>query len=200
MFGHRKLKTRHPVRSALSKQLIAKPVLQWVTMWESLVPNAFLLFSFLPPPLFFLPPWKGGRRFFERARRFGTGSLVGDQRHCFAYSLNLMLRSLSLFLFLLAAEGVRENASCVLSSPQSGQGGPLSFGTRSLAAEEVAAVRVPGLASFQLVDHVEQNFKEGCGFLALALGERYPRSSVAGGKGVTIGAKANWGSFRGPHL
>ena len=34
---HRLKKARHPVRSAISKLQIARPVLQWVTMRESLV-------------------------------------------------------------------------------------------------------------------------------------------------------------------
>jgi hypothetical protein len=36
-YGHRTLKTRLPVRSALVKQCIARLVLWWVTTWESLV-------------------------------------------------------------------------------------------------------------------------------------------------------------------
>ncbi|RPB27304.1 hypothetical protein L211DRAFT_772813, partial [Terfezia boudieri ATCC MYA-4762] len=34
---HRLKKTRHPVRSAISKLQIARSVLWWVTTWESLV-------------------------------------------------------------------------------------------------------------------------------------------------------------------
>ena len=36
-YGHRIMKTRLPVRSAISKHVIARLVLQWVTMRESLV-------------------------------------------------------------------------------------------------------------------------------------------------------------------
>jgi hypothetical protein len=36
-YGHRTLKARLPVRSALVKQCIARLVLWWVTTWESLV-------------------------------------------------------------------------------------------------------------------------------------------------------------------
>jgi hypothetical protein len=36
-YGHRTLKSRLPVRSALVKQCIARLVLWWVTTWESLV-------------------------------------------------------------------------------------------------------------------------------------------------------------------
>jgi hypothetical protein len=41
-FGHRRKKIRHPVRSALVKLPIARLVLQWVTMRESLVLNVLL--------------------------------------------------------------------------------------------------------------------------------------------------------------
>ncbi|RPB19787.1 hypothetical protein L211DRAFT_895923 [Terfezia boudieri ATCC MYA-4762] len=43
---HRLKKTRHPVRSAISKLQIARLVLWWVTTWESLVLQMifFLLF------------------------------------------------------------------------------------------------------------------------------------------------------------
>lgn len=37
-YGHRTMNTRLPVRSALVKHGIARLVLQWVTMRESLVP------------------------------------------------------------------------------------------------------------------------------------------------------------------
>ena len=36
-YGHRLKNTRHPVRSAISKLQIARLVLEWVTIWESLV-------------------------------------------------------------------------------------------------------------------------------------------------------------------
>ena len=38
IYGHRNMKARLPVRSALVKHVIARLVLQWVTMRESLVP------------------------------------------------------------------------------------------------------------------------------------------------------------------
>ena len=44
---HRLKKTRHPVRSAISKLQIARLVLQWVTMWESLVLQVVLWIHFL---------------------------------------------------------------------------------------------------------------------------------------------------------
>ncbi|KAG9511700.1 hypothetical protein KCV07_g9987, partial [Aureobasidium melanogenum] len=37
MYGHSQLKTGHPVRSAIHKQLNGKLVLRWVTTWESLL-------------------------------------------------------------------------------------------------------------------------------------------------------------------
>ncbi|KAH0288228.1 hypothetical protein KCU62_g5334, partial [Aureobasidium sp. EXF-3399] len=36
-YGHSQLKTRHPVRSAIHKQLNGRLVLRWVTTWESLL-------------------------------------------------------------------------------------------------------------------------------------------------------------------
>ncbi|KAH0366705.1 hypothetical protein KCU65_g5096, partial [Aureobasidium melanogenum] len=37
-YGHSQLKTGHPVRSAIHKQLNGRLVLRWVTTWESLLP------------------------------------------------------------------------------------------------------------------------------------------------------------------
>ncbi|KAH0144262.1 hypothetical protein KCU67_g13165, partial [Aureobasidium melanogenum] len=37
MYGHSQLKTGHPVRSAIHKQLNGRLVLRWVTTWESLL-------------------------------------------------------------------------------------------------------------------------------------------------------------------
>ncbi|RPB28118.1 hypothetical protein L211DRAFT_891961, partial [Terfezia boudieri ATCC MYA-4762] len=45
---HRLKKTRHPVRSAISKLQIARSVLWWVTTWESLVLQIFLFYCLLP--------------------------------------------------------------------------------------------------------------------------------------------------------
>ena len=41
VFGHRTMKTSHPVRSAVDKHRIVRLVLQWVTMWESRMLNSF---------------------------------------------------------------------------------------------------------------------------------------------------------------
>ena len=49
-YGHSQLKTGHPVRSAIHKQLNGRLVLRWVTTWESLllyVLCTFLLFLLL---------------------------------------------------------------------------------------------------------------------------------------------------------
>ncbi|KAH0377020.1 hypothetical protein KCU92_g9456, partial [Aureobasidium melanogenum] len=46
--GHSQLKTGHPVRSAIHKQLNGRLVLRWVTTWESL-----LLYVLSIIPLFF---------------------------------------------------------------------------------------------------------------------------------------------------
>jgi hypothetical protein len=43
-YGHSQLKTGHPVRSAIHKQLNGRLVLRWVTTWESL-----LLYVLNPP-------------------------------------------------------------------------------------------------------------------------------------------------------
>ncbi|KAH0293274.1 hypothetical protein KCU62_g1580, partial [Aureobasidium sp. EXF-3399] len=43
-YGHSQLKTGHPVRSAIHKQLNGRLVLRWVTTWESL-----LLYVLHPP-------------------------------------------------------------------------------------------------------------------------------------------------------
>ncbi|KAH0364674.1 hypothetical protein KCU65_g6562, partial [Aureobasidium melanogenum] len=45
--GHSQLKTGHPVRSAIHKQLNGRLVLRWVTTWESL-----LLYVLVLPILF----------------------------------------------------------------------------------------------------------------------------------------------------
>ena len=42
-YGHSQLKTGHPVRSAIHKQLNGRLVLRWVTTWESLLLYVFLL-------------------------------------------------------------------------------------------------------------------------------------------------------------
>jgi hypothetical protein len=44
-YGHSQLKTGHPVRSAIHKQLNGRLVLRWVTTWESLLLYV-LCFSF----------------------------------------------------------------------------------------------------------------------------------------------------------
>ncbi|KAG9903942.1 hypothetical protein KCU98_g22385, partial [Aureobasidium melanogenum] len=46
-YGHSQLKTGHPVRSAIHKQLNGRLVLRWVTTWESLLLFIFL-FSLTP--------------------------------------------------------------------------------------------------------------------------------------------------------
>jgi hypothetical protein len=46
-YGHSQLKTGHPVRSAIHKQLNGRLVLWWVTTWESLLLYV-LLSSILP--------------------------------------------------------------------------------------------------------------------------------------------------------
>ncbi|KAG9627297.1 hypothetical protein KCU64_g18365, partial [Aureobasidium melanogenum] len=40
---HSQLKTGHPVRSAIHKQLNGRLVLRWVTTWESLLLYVFVL-------------------------------------------------------------------------------------------------------------------------------------------------------------
>ena len=45
-YGHSQLKTGHPVRSAIHKQLNGRLVLRWVTTWESLL--LYVLFFLLP--------------------------------------------------------------------------------------------------------------------------------------------------------
>ncbi|KAH0146917.1 hypothetical protein KCU67_g12048, partial [Aureobasidium melanogenum] len=48
-YGHSQLKTGHPVRSAIHKQLNGRLVLRWVTTWESLLlyvmPSTFPSFA-----------------------------------------------------------------------------------------------------------------------------------------------------------
>ncbi|KAG9668575.1 hypothetical protein KCU87_g8450, partial [Aureobasidium melanogenum] len=43
---HSQLKTGHPVRSAIHKQLNGRLVLRWVTTWESLLLYVLLFFWF----------------------------------------------------------------------------------------------------------------------------------------------------------
>ncbi|KEQ99377.1 hypothetical protein AUEXF2481DRAFT_35282 [Aureobasidium subglaciale EXF-2481] len=43
-YGHSQLKTGHPVRSAIHKQLNGRLVLRWVTTWESLLLYVLRLF------------------------------------------------------------------------------------------------------------------------------------------------------------
>ncbi|KAG9685236.1 hypothetical protein KCU95_g6212, partial [Aureobasidium melanogenum] len=45
--GHSQLKTGHPVRSAIHKQLNGRLVLRWVTTWESLLLYVLLYFFFV---------------------------------------------------------------------------------------------------------------------------------------------------------
>ena len=45
-YGHSQLKTGHPVRSAIHKQLNGRLVLRWVTTWESLL--LYVLYLFCP--------------------------------------------------------------------------------------------------------------------------------------------------------
>ena len=44
-YGHSQLKTGHPVRSAIHKQLNGRLVLRWVTTWESLLLYVLLFVS-----------------------------------------------------------------------------------------------------------------------------------------------------------
>ncbi|KAH0354603.1 hypothetical protein KCU81_g1158, partial [Aureobasidium melanogenum] len=48
-YGHSQLKTGHPVRSAIHKQLNGRLVLRWMTTWESLL--LYVLLTFLHPPI-----------------------------------------------------------------------------------------------------------------------------------------------------
>ncbi|KAG9521545.1 hypothetical protein KCV07_g3408, partial [Aureobasidium melanogenum] len=43
---HSQLKTGHPVRSAIHKQLNGRLVLRWVTTWESLLLYVLFCFAF----------------------------------------------------------------------------------------------------------------------------------------------------------
>ncbi|KAH0347214.1 hypothetical protein KCU83_g6844, partial [Aureobasidium melanogenum] len=45
--GHSQLKTGHPVRSAIHKQLNGRLVLRWVTTWESLLLYVLYLYLFV---------------------------------------------------------------------------------------------------------------------------------------------------------
>jgi hypothetical protein len=49
-YGHSQLKTGHPVRSAIHKQLNGRLVLRWVTTWESLL--LYVLHFFCSPAIF----------------------------------------------------------------------------------------------------------------------------------------------------
>jgi hypothetical protein len=49
-YGHSQLKTGHPVRSAIHKQLNGRLVLRWVTTWESLL--LYVLHVFCSPAIF----------------------------------------------------------------------------------------------------------------------------------------------------
>ncbi|KAG9523378.1 hypothetical protein KCV07_g2577, partial [Aureobasidium melanogenum] len=51
---HSQLKTGHPVRSAIHKQLNGRLVLRWVTTWESLL--LYVLHSLLSSLLILSPP------------------------------------------------------------------------------------------------------------------------------------------------
>ncbi|KAH0342743.1 hypothetical protein KCU83_g9147, partial [Aureobasidium melanogenum] len=51
---HSQLKTGHPVRSAIHKQLNGRLVLRWVTTWESLLLYVLCSFLFLLVVLMFL--------------------------------------------------------------------------------------------------------------------------------------------------
>jgi hypothetical protein len=46
-YGHSQLRTGHPVRSAIHKQLNGRLVLRWVTTWESLLLYVLCSFCFL---------------------------------------------------------------------------------------------------------------------------------------------------------
>jgi hypothetical protein len=49
-YGHSQLKTGHPVRSAIHKQLNGRLVLRWVTTWESLL--LYVLFLRVNTPIY----------------------------------------------------------------------------------------------------------------------------------------------------
>jgi hypothetical protein len=46
-YGHSQLKTGHPVRSVIHKQLNGRLVLRWVTTWKSLLPYVLHLMRLL---------------------------------------------------------------------------------------------------------------------------------------------------------
>ncbi|KAH0336197.1 hypothetical protein KCU81_g8632, partial [Aureobasidium melanogenum] len=50
--GHSQLKTGHPVRSAIHKQLNGRLVLRWVTTWESLLLYVLFCSRSQPKPRF----------------------------------------------------------------------------------------------------------------------------------------------------
>ncbi|KAG9748769.1 hypothetical protein KCU73_g7000, partial [Aureobasidium melanogenum] len=51
-YGHSQLKTGHPVRSTIHKQLNGRLVLRWVTTWESLLLYVLYLICLLRAPSF----------------------------------------------------------------------------------------------------------------------------------------------------
>ncbi|KAG9569050.1 hypothetical protein KCU71_g2082, partial [Aureobasidium melanogenum] len=53
-YGHSQLKTGHPVRSAIHKQLNGRLVLRWVTTWEYLLLYVLHFFCQLKPIFQFL--------------------------------------------------------------------------------------------------------------------------------------------------
>jgi hypothetical protein len=57
-YGHSQLKTGHPVRSAIHKQLNGRLVLRWVTTWESLL--LYVLFLCWLSSVFWLIPFRNG--------------------------------------------------------------------------------------------------------------------------------------------
>ena len=61
-YGHSQLKTGHPVRSAIHKQLNGRLVLRWVTTWESLL--LYVLF------LSFKSPTQPGLSSLKRSESF----------------------------------------------------------------------------------------------------------------------------------
>ena len=57
-YGHSQLKTGHPVRSAIHKQLNGRLVLRWVTTWESLLLYVLhFCISYKASNFLQMPPW-----------------------------------------------------------------------------------------------------------------------------------------------
>ncbi|KAG9525301.1 hypothetical protein KCU93_g5900, partial [Aureobasidium melanogenum] len=75
--GHSQLKTGHPVRSAIHKQLNGRLVLRWVTTWESLL--LYVLVFFLS---------------FFNSQLIGISFSMGN-RFCFVMLEGYVQRSLS---------------------------------------------------------------------------------------------------------